>query len=321
MKKRIVCTAGMFLFATLCANAVEAWTGSHGHEMVVIGDVGQGSVDYEYSLGKYEVTNTQYVEFLNAVGKDAAATYDLYNSKMASHAWVNLDETTGKFYVGSGYEKVPVGYVTAYAAAYFCNWLSTGDLTKGAYTFSAEKTNKNTQTNFCLSTEQRTGFYVLPTEKELEKGGFYDPTKVNGDGSVGGFWKYATRTDEDLVDDVDANFGGNDYACDVGTFKPSYYGTYDQSGNVGEWTSTTNDGYDLRYAIGGNTLSKNSVSLSYELDTGHACDLGGHYPEWSCHCTGIRLAYVGTIPEPSAFGLLAGLGALALAISRRKRRK
>ena len=41
---------------------------------------GYGAVDYEYRIGKYEVTAGQYCEFLNAVA--ASDTYGLYSSGM-----------------------------------------------------------------------------------------------------------------------------------------------------------------------------------------------------------------------------------------------
>ena len=43
---------------------------------------GYGGVDYVYWIGKYEVTNAQYAEFLNAVA--ATDTYALYNTAMGS---------------------------------------------------------------------------------------------------------------------------------------------------------------------------------------------------------------------------------------------
>src|SRR4051794_21072760 len=44
-----------------------------------------GSVARSFNMGKTEVTNAQYVEFLNAVA--AADPYGLYNMSMASDAW------------------------------------------------------------------------------------------------------------------------------------------------------------------------------------------------------------------------------------------
>jgi formylglycine-generating enzyme required for sulfatase activity len=61
-------------------------------EWVEIGDPGNdcdvqsqgcfGSVFYTYLIGKYEVTNAQYVEFLNAVAD--TDTYALYNTNMGN---------------------------------------------------------------------------------------------------------------------------------------------------------------------------------------------------------------------------------------------
>ena len=57
-------------------------------QTVAVGDVGNaadttgyGAVNYQYSIGKYEVTNAQYAAFLNA--KAATDTYGLYSEDMA----------------------------------------------------------------------------------------------------------------------------------------------------------------------------------------------------------------------------------------------
>ena len=48
-------------------------------------DGGYGSVWYTYDIGKYELTNVQYGEFLNAVDPDGQNQNDLYNSYMGAH--------------------------------------------------------------------------------------------------------------------------------------------------------------------------------------------------------------------------------------------
>jgi len=55
-------------------------------------------------------------------------------------------------------------------------------------------------------------------------------------------------------------------------------------------------------------------TISFKLWTGSDINANGNM--------GTQIAFFGisTIPEPSAFGLLAGLGAVAFAVSRRKRR-
>ena len=42
---------------------------------------GYGGVDYVYNIGKYEVTNSQYAEFLNAVAA-VGNPHGLYNTEM-----------------------------------------------------------------------------------------------------------------------------------------------------------------------------------------------------------------------------------------------
>ena len=49
-----------------------------------------GAVSYSYSIGTYDVTNSQYVEFLNAKDPTGADPLGLYNSGMTSgRIWRN----------------------------------------------------------------------------------------------------------------------------------------------------------------------------------------------------------------------------------------
>ena len=73
------------LVLTVCVSTAQAFE----MEMVTVGDPGNvdgthgdgyGGVDYIYRIGKYEVTNTQYCEFLNAVAR--SDPHDLYNTNM-----------------------------------------------------------------------------------------------------------------------------------------------------------------------------------------------------------------------------------------------
>ena len=52
-----------------------------------------GAVGYEYNIGKYEVTATQYCEFLNAVA--VSDTYGLYSTDMSTNANGCKIERTG----------------------------------------------------------------------------------------------------------------------------------------------------------------------------------------------------------------------------------
>ena len=89
---------------------------------------GYGSVAYAYRISKYEVTNAQYAEFLNAVAVGSA--YGLYNSQMDSSPYGGITQngSAGSFSysVKDGFESKPVNFVSFEDAAYFANWLNNG---------------------------------------------------------------------------------------------------------------------------------------------------------------------------------------------------
>ena len=58
--------------------------GNPGNEGEVQSQGTFGAVSYAYRIGKFEVTNNQYTEFLNAVA--ATDTHGLYSSLMGSEA-------------------------------------------------------------------------------------------------------------------------------------------------------------------------------------------------------------------------------------------
>lgn len=92
MKKGFAVTAvlvllGLSSFAQ--ANVFDLGAGFTNLETVAVGDAGNtgdsryggyGAVDYNYNIGKYEVTAKQYTNFLNAKAK--TDDYGLYNSNM-----------------------------------------------------------------------------------------------------------------------------------------------------------------------------------------------------------------------------------------------
>ena len=76
---------------------------------------GYGAVGYTYSIGKYEVTATQYTDFLNKVA--ATDTYGLYNT----HMWTGIagciierngTEGSYSYSVAANWANRPVNYVS-----------------------------------------------------------------------------------------------------------------------------------------------------------------------------------------------------------------
>lgn len=222
------------------------------------GTTGYGSVGYAYNIGKYEVTADQYTAFLNAVAADD--TYGLYNVGMSdpSSIWGCKIERSGSpgsytYSVAPDSTNRPVNYVSYWNACRFANWLHNGQPTgvqgpstteDGAYLIDGYTGM------FGGSIVRRAGArWFIPTEDEWYKTAYY-----KGHGTNAGYYGYPTSSDIVPGRDVNDPFGNNAnwrdyyhqtpvdngkyYITVVGQFRnsPSPYGTFDQGGNVSEWT-------------------------------------------------------------------------------------
>ena len=282
-----------------------------------VGDVGNnadsstyGAVNYGYNVGTYEVTNSQYVSFLNA--KAATDTHALYNTNMNgnSHGGISRSGSSGSFSysVKSGFDDKPVNYVSFWDAARFTNYLTTGDTESGVY----DLTNASAITNNTVTrdaTAWSAGGVAVASEDEWYKAAYYDPTLNSG---AGGYWDYAHQSDS--ITTADANYANSvGTATDVGTYSgdASHYGTFDQSGNVWEWNDATvgTSGRGLRggaFTTAGNFLQSSSRFISN--------------PPFENNNIGFRVSSLAPIPEPSSYAAMFGCLALACATIRRKGR-
>ena len=231
-------------------------------------------MDHAYNIGTYEVTNAQYVDFLNAKG--ASNTNGIYNSNMADYGIAQTGSSGSYTYsVTSGLENRPVVYVSWYDAARFTNWLGngqgSGDMETGAYTLSG-----NTGIIYV-----NTGATIyIPSETEWYKAAYY-----NGSTST-----YSLQANgQNWISTADANYS-RDGSTNVGSFGvPSFYGTFDQAGNVWEW----NDDFSYPNARGMKGGAWNSPNPDYLASTnGTYCTVPSERPD-----LGFRVA---SIPEPTS---------------------
>jgi formylglycine-generating enzyme len=287
-----------------------------------------GRVDYTYEIGKYDVTLGQYTAFLNAVDATGVNPHDIYNSHMATNpniAGIAFDPNGA---AGSKYAVIspagfvptsgvtaanrPVTYVSWFDAARFANWMTngqgTGDTETGAYTLNGAITGDAVAAN-------PGEVFRIPTENEWYKAAFYSPNY--GGVGVPGYYRFATQSDSDpgniiggapnqanyyiappggvgfSVTEVDTRDDTQNYLTDGGAFSGSgsFYGTFDQSGNVYQWNDLDGAVGDYRGLRGGAAgINLTAFDLSYSNRLEYSPDFDGKF--------GFRLAI--TVGDPSA---------------------
>jgi formylglycine-generating enzyme required for sulfatase activity len=213
-------------------------------DMVSIGYIGNisdastgyGSVGYQYSIGKYEVTNAQYTAFLNAVA--ATDTHGLYSTGMAGgYGGITRSGTAGSYTYAaiSGRENAAVVYTDFYDACRFTNWLHNGQLAGAAGAASTE-TGSYTMSTGAYVTRNAGATWVLPSENEWYKAAYYQQVTQGGDADS--YWLYGTGTNS--IQSNWANYGasGIGRTRDVGSYAANFHGLFDMAGNASEWTDT-----------------------------------------------------------------------------------
>ena len=253
-----------------------------------------GAVDHAYQIGKYEVTNAQYGEFLNAKGQSNAN--DIYNTNMPTYG-ITQSGSSGSFTytVTTALANHPVVYVSWYDAARFANWMMNGQgnasMENGAYTL-------NGATSGIITANIGAQVYI-PSENEWYKAAYYNAANAS-------YSLYPNG--QNTITTAEANYNSNASSTNVGTYisDPSSYGTYDQGGNAWEWTDAVTN-ISTRVVRGGAWHLNESLLRSSNRDYSFA-------PEMEYYALGFRLA---AVPEPTS--ILLSMLAGGMMLIRRKR--
>jgi sulfatase modifying factor 1 len=317
-------------------------------DMVTVGDLGNtndprtgsihGSVPYAYRIGSYAVTINQYTSFLNAADPTGANVYALYDVQSTGIGF-DGNASNGSKYVMYADPNLPATRVSWFSAARFANWVMNGQggssTETGAYTlngrFSGDAVARNPGAT-----------YYIPTTNEWYKAAYFSP-HYGGPG-VPGYYTYAVQSDTLLGNVVGGSIGHANYyngmyavtqssefdsnqiyLTPVGAFtnSASYYGTWDQSGNVWQWNDLDGTSGPYRSLRGGtwNNVGVDTLTSSASID---------QYPaDYRGYDVGFRLASPLGVPpssvpeiDPSGYQSVVSLliGALGLLERRRLRR-
>jgi formylglycine-generating enzyme required for sulfatase activity len=322
-------------------------------DMVTVGNpgnandtTGYGAVGYSYQIAKYDVTIGQYTEFLNAVA--ATDTYSLYADSMSydeNIAGIRQNGTSGSYtYSVIGSPNRPITTVTWWDAARFANWMSNGQgngsTENGTYNLSDWTSGTAPAKNLINPNTGAAPTFYIPTENEWYKAAYYSPNY--GGVGVPGYYAYATQSDSPPGNNIgstanQANYftgaglsvtqssefdSDQNYLTDVGAFSGSgsFYGTFDQTGNVEQWNDLDGTSGESRGFRGGYwyTTSPEGISSSNRS----AVD-----PDYDDSAVGFRLASPASGPspvpeiDPAGMGSVLALVTGALGLLERRRLK
>jgi hypothetical protein len=288
-----IAATGLFI-SSVSASVTLDWV-TVGNAGNAADSTGFGAVGYNYQIGKYEVTNAQYGAFLNA--KAATDNYGLYNTNMSSSG-ITRSGSSGSFTysVTEALANRPVVHVSWYDAARFANWLAngqgSGDTETGSYTLSGA-----TSGNFTANAGAQV---YIPTENEWYKAAYY-----NGANSTYSLYPNGQNT----ITTADANYNRSvGSSTNVGTYSsdPSFYGTFDQGGNVWEWNDAV-----IGSARGLRGSAWYFDGASYLASTYRYSNAS---PSDEVDLIGFRLA---SVPEPSS--MVLAILASGVMLTRRRR--
>ncbi|MBN1363581.1 MAG: SUMF1/EgtB/PvdO family nonheme iron enzyme [Syntrophaceae bacterium] len=208
MKKAFIVSTVVCLFISGVSSAITVQ--GIDLDFVTIGNAGNaadstgyGAVGYDYQIGTYEITASQWSTINTAAGIGDAG-YWSGNQPTASISW--------------------------YDAARFCNYLTTGNTETGVYTFTAGSLTSIMDHETAGSTYGRA--YFLPTEDEWYKAAYYTGS---------GYSLYANGTNTAPIEGTDTNYDyaiGQPWEVGVGNGTEEQNGTFDMMGNVWEWNET-----------------------------------------------------------------------------------
>jgi len=279
---------------------------------------GRGRVDYSYRMSKFEITTTQWMEFVN--------TYSTQSNDLRFFAEpVFWGAEPDPNYHGPGRKwrldgrpsdsQLPVTGMTWRDAAMYCNWLTNGRgsslnaIKNGAYDTATFVRNPN---GTYQDQDKRSpgAKYWIPNLDEWIKAVHYDP---NHDGpGKGGWWSYCNRSDTKPIaglpgtGETSAGYDGfppfEEWAVPLGAYPRTTtpWGLIDATGGASEFLEDWQQETGKRFRLFDGACAGQFGAGEYDRIDGMAVTT----PD-SGSIVGLRIA--SSVPSPGSLFIVVGL--------------
>jgi len=169
-----------------------------------------GAVGYQYGIGEFETTVSQYVTFLNTVDREGKNPHDLYFDNMSPTVWPQYGSVRYSADAGAGahysvafpeWADKPFNFGDFRRGARFVNSLTNGIVlshtpsTSGGFNYVSYTVRLSPRTeqgmydmNQETPTRAKSTGFVLPSNNEWVKAAYYDPKG----GGTDSYWAYPT---------------------------------------------------------------------------------------------------------------------------------
>ena len=279
--------------------AASATNTTHGQS----GAYGYGAVPYTYQISETAVSIAEWEAFYTDANSGKVGTFNL-----AYNYWNDGMRTVGP--------NAPAVYISFNQAAQYCNWLTTGNATQGAYTIdgtSGAVTSIMSRADILASGNQ---YFVIPTEDEWYKAAYF---KTDGTG----YSLYAHGFDTIPLRSSDADramgwvyhsgsafaYSSPNYVRPVGSGPAEQNGTLNMMGNVWEWNEAL---------IGSNRGLRGGSFYPDEDDLRASTRIYGSPTDEYSYVGNVGFRVASIIPEPASVSMLL-MGAVAALLWRRRR--
>jgi formylglycine-generating enzyme required for sulfatase activity len=182
---------------------------------------GFGAVDYQFVIGKYPVTNCEYVEFLNSVASTGVSVNQsslVYSSAMSGcYGGINRAQSGSIAFPIFTYSaqplmgNKPVVYLPTNAALRYINWLENNKQNGWNSTINGTYIVNAGNSAYVSGNRPACSKYFLPSENEWYKAAYYKGANTNNTNA--GYWDFSTKASL-KPDPVSATPSGHGYVGD-----------------------------------------------------------------------------------------------------------